>query len=250
MQNKKIRIGVIPAAGAGKRMGYLGQVLLKTMFPLEDKPIIRHIVDKMGEVGIKEVYIIVHYQKEKIMEYFKEVEKDLVPKIHFIYQSELNGIANAILLTEKHIKEPFLVSLGDDVTITKSLSNLVDMFYSNNALVVEGVVKEDKKEVMQRTNCLELSNEGKILRIIEKPKEPITNLRGCGLYIFHQDIFNYIKKTPTSKIRNEVEITDTIDLAAKEGKAYGAMINGTNININTMDDLLEAWVKLKQLREN
>ena len=243
----KIKVGVIPAAGSGKRMGYLGQVLHKSLFPLGDRPIIHYIINHMEKIGVEDVYVIVHYQKEKIKSYFESVKENLNSNIHFIEQEKLAGIASAINLTKEFINEPFMTSLGDDCTITKSFSNLVDTFYTNDAIVVEGVVKENNKEVIQRTNCLELDSLGRIKNIIEKPIEPISDLRGCGLYVFSPQIFDYIKKTPISSVRHEIEITDTIGLVAKDGRAYGAYINGENININTQDDLLNAWLELKKL---
>jgi bifunctional UDP-N-acetylglucosamine pyrophosphorylase/glucosamine-1-phosphate N-acetyltransferase len=85
-----------------------------------------------------------------------------------------------------------------------------------------------------------LGNTGEIREIVEKPLAPKSNLRGVGVYLFDPKVFDFIDVTPTSDKRNEKEITDTIGLIAKEGRAYGALINGVNINVNTYSDLLEA----------
>ncbi len=67
-----------------------------------------------------------------------------------------------------------------------------------------------------------------------------SNYRGIGVYLFDPQVFDYIDLTPVSTKRNEKEITDTIGLMADQGRAYAALIDGTNINVNTSVDLLEA----------
>ncbi len=245
-----IKIGVIPAAGEGKRMGYLSQILPKCLFPLCDKPIIHHIVDNMKMVGVEQVYVIVNYQKDKVTEYFKQARDEISIDINLIEQTRLSGIADAIMLTRGFIDEPFMVILGDDCTIAESLTNVGRLFFEHNATVVEGIVREDDKDMLKSTCCLTLDENKRIVEIEEKPREPFSHLRGCGIYVFQPGIFEYIEKTPISPIRNEIEITQTIALVAKEEKAYGEFIKGTNININSYKVLLKAWVLMEKLKAN
>lgn len=248
MTSRKIRIGVIPAAGAGLRTGHLGKILPKCLFPLYDKPLLYYIIQNMKKVGVERVYIIVNYQKEMVVDYINEIEGNLGLKIDFIVQPRLRGIAEAIELTKKYIREPFLVILGDDVTLTDSLTNLLDVFFKNNAVVVEGIVREKKIHLLRKTCCVEVKRNKMISRIQEKPKRPFSNLRGIGIYVFNPSIYDYIKKIPVSFTRNEKEITNTIQLAAKDGNAYGELINGVNVNVNGYDDLLQAWLIMKKYK--
>jgi len=245
----RIRIGVIPAAGQGKRMGYLSQILPKCLFPLYDKPIIHHVIENMKSVGVEQVHIIVNYQKDKVKDYFKYVEDEIGIDINFIDQPKLSGIANAIMLAHDIVHEPFMVILGDDCTITQSLGSIVRSLFEHNAIAVEGIVREDDKAMLSSTCCLKLDGDARIVEIEEKPKRPFSDVRGCGIYAFQPDIFKYIEKTPVSPIRNEVEITQTIALVAKDGKAYAEFINGANININSYKDLLRAWILVERFKE-
>jgi len=237
----RIRIGVIPAAGRGKRLSELPllRILPKSMLPIIDKPILEYVLENLKKLGTEVVYIIVGYKKDAIKEYFKNVYLDL--EINYIEQKELKGIAHAISLTEKYISEPFAVILGDDFTIARTLQNFIKTFQKRNAWVVEGVVKEPNIEVLKRT-CSVIIEKGtqRIIDIVEKPKKPISNLRGIGIYIFDPIIFDFIKQTPISPKSNEIEITDTIRLVAQAGRAYCAWLKGINININTYSDLLHA----------
>jgi dTDP-glucose pyrophosphorylase len=246
---KRIKIGVIPAAGEGKRMGYLGHILPKCLFPLWDKPIIHYIIENMRKVGIKKILIPAFYQKEKIVEYLNTIPvNDITIKIVQL-KSPTKGIALSIASVQKLVNEPFMVILGDDCTITPSLQNIVNTFFKKDAIAVGGVVREKSKNILKSTCCVKLDKNKKIVDIIEKPNSPISNLRGTGVYVFSPKIFEFIKKTKPSPPRNEVEITNTIKLVAQKGLAYGEFIQGLNININTPEDLLKAWINMKTFKK-
>jgi UDP-N-acetylglucosamine diphosphorylase / glucose-1-phosphate thymidylyltransferase / UDP-N-acetylgalactosamine diphosphorylase / glucosamine-1-phosphate N-acetyltransferase / galactosamine-1-phosphate N-acetyltransferase len=238
---KKIKVGVIPAAGHGRRLNSLPltRVLPKCLLPILNKPILEYVIENMQRMGVEDVYMIVGFKKEIIQEYFGNGE-DFSLHITYIEQNPLRGIAHAISLAKNFVSEPFSVILGDDLTITSSLSNLVETFWEKNAWVVEGAVPENNVEAIKRACCIALGNAGKIKEIIEKPLIPKSNLRGVGVYLFDPKVFDFIEITPASSKRNEKEITDTIGLIAKKGRAYAALINGMNINVNTSSDLMVA----------
>jgi glucose-1-phosphate thymidylyltransferase len=161
-------------------------------------------------------------------------------EIRYIEQKNPNGIAHTISLAENYISDPFLVTLGDDLTIAKSLNNIAETFSKNNAWAIKGVVVEENMDVIKRTCSITMHKTWKIIDIEEKPVNANSNLRGCGLYFFDPMVFDYIRKTPELPPRNEVEITNTLKLMAKESKAYASLIDGVNININTYQVLMRA----------
>jgi len=240
----KISIGLIPAAGQGNRMAPIKKSLPKVMLPLCEKPIIDYVVDLMTKQGIEKIYIIIGYQGDKIKNYFDKNKKNNIT-IKYIKQNNLNGgLAYAIGLAEKYIEKPFLTILGDDLTITPSLKNMINNFYKNKAWVVEGVIKEKKKSILKETCNVILDKDKKIKSIEEKPQNPTSDIRGCGLYIFDPIIFKYIKKTPPTE--KGQEITNTISLLAEKGRVFGQFIKGYNININKKRDLFKARKILKE----
>ncbi len=238
---KKIKIGVIPAAGYGRRLSSLPltRVLPKCLLPILNKPILGYVIENMRQMGVEDVYMIVGFKKELIQEYFED-GSDFGINIKYILQPNPLGIAHAIGLTREYIHEPFVVTLGDDLTISKSFENIVEMFWTKRAIAVECVVREADIEKLRQACCIQLDNDGKIQNAEEKPCNPTSNVRGCGIYIFNPKVYDYIGNTPTSIPRNEKEITNTIKLIADDNSAYGAFINGVNINVNTSTDLLEA----------
>jgi dTDP-glucose pyrophosphorylase len=90
-----------------------------------------------------------------------------------------------------------------------------------------------------------LEKDGKISRIVEKPSHPFSDLRGCGIYVFDPVIFDYIKMIVPS-ITGGLGITDVIGKVAGDRRAFGEFIDGTNVNINSYQDLLRASLAVKQ----
>ena len=248
---EKIKIGIIPAAGSGSRLGYLSNLLPKTLFPVYDRPILHHIIDLMDSLGIDDIYIIINNHKEKIIEYYNHIKPSLRIRIHFMEQKVLNGVANALMLTRKYVREqPFLVILGDECLIGESLESMVEMFFKNNAITTEAVIEEKDKEILRQTCSASVERDGRIAEILEKPEDPPYNIRGCGIYLFKPEIFEYIEKTPVNPLRNEKDITSTINIVAQNKKAYGYFLRGKNININDSKELLKASLLFKEYYSN
>jgi bifunctional UDP-N-acetylglucosamine pyrophosphorylase/glucosamine-1-phosphate N-acetyltransferase len=242
----QIECGVIPAAGKSSRMGYLSSILPKCLLPLPNgKPIIHMAVEHLLGIGVAKIFLIVNYKMNLIKEYIKNSVFSREFDCEYLYQRELKGLADAIHRTRKGIHQPFAVILPDEVFITKSFRNLVDLFFEKQAMIVEGVVTEKDQRVLKQTCCVELDGEKRIARIEEKPVTPFSSIRGTGFYICGQEVFDYIEKTPVSKIRNELEWTDTIKLAAERKHAYGDFIRGIHINVNQVDDHFKAWNIMK-----
>ena len=215
------------------------RVLPKCLLPIVNKPILEYVIENMKRIGVEDIYMIVGFKKELIQEYFGDGE-DFGVYIDYVLQPNPLGIAHAIELARDHINEPFAVILGDDLTIAESFDNLVKDFWVKRAKVVEGVVLEKDVERLKQTCSVVLDEYGKVLDIEEKPSTPTSNVRGCGIYIFDPEVFDYIKKTPMLPPRKEKEITNTIKLMALDGSAYGSFIDGVNVNVNTVTDLREA----------
>ncbi len=244
-----VKYGVIPAAGVGTRMGYLSNVLPKPLFPLYDRPVIHHVVDNMIHMGVEQIFVMTWYRSRQIREYFESVAGDLDAAVEVVQMNELPpGIAMSIKNSESMVDDSFVVFLGDDVTLANNLLSMIEMFERAKADVVEAVVNEPSISVLQRTCCVTLGDNNKMIRIYEKPKVPQTTYRGCGVYVFSHSVYDVIEKAKPSSVRNEVEITDVIDSIAQTGRAYGVLLDGMNVNINTSEDLLNAWNMYREWR--
>ncbi len=232
-----IKIGVILAAGRGTRIfnDQHQAAMPKAMLDIGGMPILERAILMLKRIGIKKIYIIVNYKKDVIINYIKN-ENFFNTTIVFVKQKKLNGTANAILLLKKHIKEPFLVILGDCVFNIYSWSPLFLLQKKYKPIAIQGVTHCGNKKTLKGTNEVFL-NGNIIKKIIEKPKRPTSKMTGTGIYLFTSEIFDYIEKTKINPIRNELEITDTIDAVAKIKRAYAWFIEGKVFNINTNKDL-------------
>lgn len=238
---KKIKVGIMPAAGIGCRLNSLPltRILPKCLLPLLNKPIMEYGIDNIKRMGVEELYLIVGFKKELFKEYFGD-GGDFGVHIEYISQPIPNGLAAAVKLAQGYVKEPFVVTLGDDLTVAKSLDNIVEDFWTKSATIVEAVVLEKDVEKIKQACCVKLSEKGEILDIVEKPTSPTSGIRGCGIYVCDPIVFDFIDKTTLSTPRREKEFTNTVRLIAQEHQAYGSFIDGININVNKVSDLVDA----------
>ena len=231
----------MPAAGMGRRLTNLPltRILPKPLLPILNKPIMEYGIENMKRMGVETVFIIISPKSDLIKKYFGD-GKEFGVQIKYVVQPTISGIANAIKLTQPYITEPFCIILGDDYTVTHSLDNLVNDFWTKDAKILEGVVVENDIEKIRLSCSVSLGEHGEIIDIKEKPNNITSEIRGCGIYICHPIVYDFINKTPISSQSKEKDITNTINLMAKEKIAYGSFINGKNINVNVLSDLIEA----------
>jgi dTDP-glucose pyrophosphorylase len=201
----------------------------------------------MRRLGVRDIVVVVGSSRAVIKKYFGDGTGFGV-KIKYFHQVRPQGIAHAVGLLEHIISNNFFVALGDDLTVASNLSEMKNLFFSTGACAVEAVVKEDDFSTLKRTCCVEMDLDGRITDLTEKPQNPSSTLRGCGLYLFNEKIFHYIRETKKSRLRNEREITDTLRLMAHDGLVYGFKVDGANVNINTTADLLRAVYLVSQQR--
>jgi len=201
----------ILAAGEGKRMRPLSYTKPKVMLPLANKPILEWNLINAIEAGFKEFIFIVGYRGEMIKEYFGDGSKWGVA-IEYLNQGKPLGTAHAVSLL-KNFVDDFVVMCGDtifgkdDIKRVKNCENSIGIFEVENAKEY-GIVEMD---------------EGKIIKIHEKMEEPFSNVINAGIYHFNEKIFEFIEKTDKSP-RGEYEITDSINLMAKEEEIKGIML--------------------------
>lgn len=238
---KQIKIGVIPAAGKGNRLKDLPltRILPKVMLPILNKPILEYVIQTLKDLGIEEIYIIVGHRKDTIVDYFGN-GNDFGVKIKYVEQPVPLGIADAIDKVKGFVNEAFIIVLGDSFFLSHNLNDLLKVFWEKNALAAEGIVVEKSIQTLKRTCNIVIDDQRRIIDAIEKPEKPTSMYRGIGAYVVDPVIFEYVEQTPTGPPRGEKEITNTIRLMAKTNRVYAELIGGTEINVNTFEDLVNA----------
>ncbi|HIH74288.1 MAG TPA: NTP transferase domain-containing protein [Methanosarcina sp.] len=222
---------VVLVAGKGTRMEPLTSDCPKVMLQVANKPVIEHILDAAIEAGIEGFVLITGYLEEQIKAYFGDGSKWGV-SIDYVQQKEQLGTANAIGYAKGHVEGAFLVLNGDMLIGKQDLKTLVSR-------KEEAVICVKEVENPSDFGVLETEN-GKVVRIIEKPKNPPTNLANAGIYLFRESIFDFIDKTKPS-IRNEFEITDSIQMLIDSGAPVGYNpLEDSWIDVGYPWDLLKA----------
>lgn len=222
---------VVLAAGQGTRMGPLTQNRPKVMLTIANKPILSHVILSACEAGIKEFILVVGYCSEIVERYFGD-GSEINANIEYAYQEKQLGTADAVSKAEKFINDRFLVLNGDIIVSPQHIKN---MFKQSSEVVITARKVEEPSDF----GVLEV-HDNKVLRIIEKPKVPSTNLANAGIYIFPLKIFDAIRNTKLS-VRKEYEITDTLQLLIDEGADAGYVELSENwLDIGKPWDLLEA----------
>lgn len=244
-------VGVILAAGKGTRITPLNLEYPKPLLPVCNKPIMEYQIDEMKKLNIKDIYIVIGYLGNKIKKYFG-TGKRLGVNLKYIKQKEILGIAHAIGQLEPYINTPFLLFLGDIFYVPKDLNKMLTIFTKNNTGAVLAVKRETNTELIKRNFSLMLGKTNEVTRVIEKPRYVTNNLKGCGIYLFDLPIFDAIRNTPRTAMRDEYEITTSIQLLIDYGyKVYPADVIDWDMNITFAQDLLKCNLEqLERLKLN
>lgn len=240
-------VGLIPAAGKGLRLYPYTDTMPKTLLNVDGVPIMqRNIILMRDALGIRKIHVIVGHMKEEIIRRFGD-GKPLGVDLNYIETHAIEkGLADGILLAEKYIKGDFCVILGDEVYHDSNHGELAKFIGKDYSAVC--AIKEVKHpHVIKKNYSVEL-RDGAIVALVEKPEVIRNNLLGCGTYLFRQEIFDYIRKTPVSPRSKRIELIDTIDLLARENnRVFPFMLKGEYMNINNIDDYNSANYMLRSV---
>jgi glucose-1-phosphate thymidylyltransferase len=228
--------GILLHGGHGTRLRPLTHTGPKQLLPIANKPMSEYCIESMKSAGVTEIAIIIGgIGSEKVKEYYGNGDQFGV-KINYILQDFPRGISHAISLCENFIgNEKFLVFLGDNI-IQKSINEFsVEFEKSDNAATIL-LCEVDNPS---RFGIADVKD-GKIKKIIEKPKNPPSNLAVTGIYFLTPIIFDIIKRLKPSW-RNELEITDALDMLLNEKHSISyRMITDYWKDTGTPEDIINA----------
>ncbi len=244
MARKEKITGVILSAGVGTRIKPLSFDTPKPLLPVCNKPIMQYQIEAMSAIGIRDFIVVVGYLKEKIMDYFGDGGRFNV-KIRYIEQEKALGIAHAVGQLEGHIDGPFMLFLGDIFTIHRGLDKVIHTFHEKGSAIVLVVKKEKNPEYIKRNFAIQMNPDGTVRRVIEKPRYTINDLKGCGIYLFDLPIFDAIRRTPRTALRDEYEITNSIQILIEDGyPVHISEVVEWDMNITVPEDLLKCNLML------
>ena len=204
--------GIILHGGHGTRLRPLTHTGPKQLLKIANKPMSQYVLEDLRDAGIKDIAIIIgDVYPEKVKEFYGNGEKFGV-NLTYVYQDNPKGIAHAISLCENFIgTDKFIVYLGDNILRT-GLSSFVDKFQTS---LTDAQILLAEVENPSQFGVVDIKD-NKILKIIEKPKDPPSNFAVIGVYFLTPKIFKIIDELKPSW-RGELEITEALQLLMEKG---------------------------------
>jgi len=230
--------GIILHGGHGYRLRPLTHTGPKQLLPIANKPMSQYALEDLKKAGIKDIVIIIgDVSPNKVQEYYGDGKKFGV-NVSYISQDKPRGISHAIRLCKDFINDDkFVVYLGDNV-LRKDLLGYVKKFQSSTTDAMILLCEVDEPS---RFGIAELDKNNKTIKeIVEKPKNPTSNLAVIGVYFLTPKIFDIIKILKPSW-RDELEITDALQLLMDEGNTIEYdIVTGWWKDTGTPEDILHA----------
>jgi glucose-1-phosphate thymidylyltransferase len=240
--------GLILSGGKGTRLRPITHTSAKQLVPVANKPVLFYGIEAMAEAGIEEVGIIIAPETgQEIREAAGDGSRFGV-KITYVVQDEPAGLAHAVLTAEPFLGEsPFVMYLGDNL-LQGGISDLVAAFreHEPDALILLTPVPDPENFGVAELAPADASDSmpahpvGRVIRLVEKPAEPATDLALVGVYMFTAGIHDAARAIEPSA-RGELEITDAIQHLVDGGKRVEPhIVRGWWKDTGRLEDMLEA----------
>ena len=244
--------GIILAGGAGTRLYPLTMVTSKQLLPVYDKPMIYYPLSTLMLAGIKDILIISTPEDTPRFEHLLGDGKQFGIHLSYKIQPSPDGLAQAFIIGEEFIGgDACAMILGDNIFygngFSHMLKNVVEETIAGTATVFGYYVKDPK-----RFGIVEFDENGKVISVEEKPKEPKSNYAITGLYFYPAGVSVMAKQVKPSA-RGELEITTLNDMYLKQNKLAIKLLGRgfAWLDTGTMDSLVDAadFVRMVEQRQ-
>lgn len=227
---------LVLCGGKGTRLRPLTHTLAKQLVPVANRPILHYVMDQIAAVGIEEVGVIIGPETGSQIEAALS-ENPWGFRLAFIEQAEPKGLAHAVQVAQGFLgDESFLMYLGDNL-IGESIAGFAEAFRTAEP---DAMILLKEVEDPRMFGVAEVNEEGDVLRLVEKPHDPPSDLALIGVYLFSPDIHHAIASITPSQ-RGELEITDAIQrLLDDGGRIASSVLGGWWLDTGKKDDLLNA----------
>jgi glucose-1-phosphate thymidylyltransferase len=227
--------GLILSGGKGTRLRPITYTRAKQLVPVANKPVLFYGLEALVAAGIRDIGIVVGDTQAEIREAVGDGSR-WQARVTYIEQDAPRGLAHAVLISEPFIgRDPFVMYLGDNL-LNRGITGFVDEFDRERpaAQILLAHVPDP-----QMFGVAEL-NGSRVLRLVEKPQAPKSDLALVGVYMFGPEVFESVKRIKPG-FRNELEITDAIqDLIDRGLEVRPHIVEGWWKDTGKLEDMLEA----------
>ena len=227
--------GLILSGGKGTRLRPLTYTSAKQLVPVANKPVLFYGIESLAAAGIRDIGIVVGDTEAEIRAAVGDGSRWNV-RITYIPQDAPRGLAHAVLISESFIAgDPFVMYLGDNL-LNKGINGFVDEFVREAPAAQILLTRVPDPQMFGVAELVD----GRVVRLVEKPKEPKSDLALVGVYMFSPAVFDSVKRIKPS-FRNELEITDAIqDLIDRGLEVRPHLVDGWWKDTGKLEDMLEA----------
>ncbi|HEX2436173.1 MAG TPA: glucose-1-phosphate thymidylyltransferase [Solirubrobacterales bacterium] len=228
--------GLILSGGAGTRLRPITHTSAKQLVPVANKPVLFYGIEALVRAGVTEIGIVIAPDTGDEIRDAVGDGSEFGARVDYITQDEPRGIAHAVLTAEEFLGESaFVMYLGDNL-LRDGIADLVDAFRESepDALILLTQVPDPSE-----FGVAELDGE-RVVRLVEKPKDPPSDLALVGVYMFGPAVFDAARAIEPSW-RDELEITDAIQWLIDGGKRVESrLVRGWWKDTGHLEDMLEA----------
>ena len=227
--------GLILSGGKGTRLRPITYTRAKQLVPVANKPVLFYGLEALVAAGIRDIGIVVGDTQAEIREAVGDGSR-WNARVTYIEQDAPRGLAHAVLISEAFIGgDPFVMYLGDNL-LNRGIGPFVEEFERERPAAQILLARVPDPEMF---GVAELDGQ-RVVRLVEKPKEPRSDLALVGVYMFGSAIFDAVKAI-TPSFRNELEITDAIQQLIDRGLPVRPhIVEGWWKDTGKLEDMLEA----------
>ncbi len=242
---------LILAGGAGTRLRPITHTRAKQLVPVANKPILFYGLEAIADAGIKEVGIIIGDTGAEVRQAVGDGSRWGV-SVKYLPQEAPLGLAHCVLIAKEFLgDDDFVMYLGDNL-LKQSLRDFVDRFENDRRRALAPTFEDDGEQSPvaqillkrvpdpQQFGVAELGSDGRVLRLVEKPADPPSDLALVGVYLFDATVHEAVAAIRPSG-RGELEITDAIQWLVDKGlRVRSEILDGWWIDTGKLTPLLEA----------
>lgn len=232
--------GVILAAGRGSRLHPITLARSKAMMPILGRPMVARVVELLHANGVDEFILVVSPDDPHIEDYFI---REYLPgrpdvRVHFVYQTERRGMADALGRAAPLIRGPFVLSACDNLVAASHVDAMLKMLRAHPDAQAVLSLMPIPPEKFGKTGMVALAGE-QVTRIVEKPdpRDAFSDIGSLPLYVFQPRLLDYLPEVPLSH-RGEYELQDAIQMLIDRHSGVYGVLTDSRLTVTSAADLL------------